>query len=81
MTNGKLISGYVKQGFEAVQEAFLKNFENRNALGAACCVYYKDEKVVDLWGGAYSSFKQHLQPLMMPHYFSISLDSLQVCES
>jgi len=51
MTDEKLVSGYVKQGFDAVQEAFLKNFEDRNELGAACCVYHKGEKVVDLWGG------------------------------
>lgn len=44
-------SGYVKPGFEAVREAFVENFELRNELGAACCVYYQGEKVVDLWGG------------------------------
>ncbi|MFW9921788.1 MAG: serine hydrolase domain-containing protein [Candidatus Thorarchaeota archaeon] len=46
-----MISGYVKPGFEAVKTAFEENFEKRNELGAACCVYYKGEKVVDLWGG------------------------------
>jgi CubicO group peptidase (beta-lactamase class C family) len=44
-------SGYVKPGFEAVQEAFVENFKRRNELGAACCIYYCGEKVVDLWGG------------------------------
>lgn len=47
----KAISGFVKPGFEAVQEAFVENFERRNELGAACCIYYRGEKVVDLWGG------------------------------
>jgi CubicO group peptidase (beta-lactamase class C family) len=41
----------VKPGFEAVQEAFVENFTRRNELGAACCIYYRGEKVVDLWGG------------------------------
>ncbi len=45
------IAGYVKPGFEAVREAFVENFTRRNELGAACCIYYQGEKVVDLWGG------------------------------
>jgi len=49
-TNGE-ISGFVKPEFEAVKEAFTKNFQDRNELGAACCIYYNGEKVVDLWGG------------------------------
>jgi CubicO group peptidase (beta-lactamase class C family) len=44
-------SGSVKPGFEAVQEAFAENFARRNELGAACCIYYQGEKVVDLWSG------------------------------
>ncbi|MFW9926589.1 MAG: serine hydrolase domain-containing protein [Candidatus Thorarchaeota archaeon] len=51
MTNTSAISGFVKPGFEAVEETFVENFEHRNELGAACCIYYKGEKVVDLWGG------------------------------
>jgi len=45
------ISGYVKPGFEPVRDAFAANFERRGELGAACCVYHRGEKVVDLWGG------------------------------
>ena len=45
------ISGFVKAGFEAVRQAFTDNFERRHELGAACCIYYQGEKVVDLWGG------------------------------
>lgn len=51
MTQSTLISGFVKSGFEAVRETFVENFENRDELGAACCVYHEGEKVVDLWGG------------------------------
>ena len=46
-----LIAGRVKPGFEAVREAFVANFARRNELGAACCIYYRGEIVVDLWGG------------------------------
>jgi len=45
------ISGAVKPGFEAVRDAFVENFERRNELGAACCAFYRGDKVVDLWGG------------------------------
>lgn len=45
------ISGHVEPEFEAVREAFAENFTRRNELGAACCIYHRGEKVVDLWGG------------------------------
>ena len=45
------VSGFIKPGFEAVQQAFVENFEKHKELGAACAVYYRGEKVVDLWGG------------------------------
>lgn len=45
------IEGHVNPGFEAVREAFTENFVRRQELGGACCVYYKGQKVVDLWGG------------------------------
>lgn len=50
--NGRArIEGSARPDFEPVREAFLENFERRKELGAACCVYYRGEKVVDLWGG------------------------------
>jgi CubicO group peptidase (beta-lactamase class C family) len=45
------IHGFVNPGYEAVRDAFAENFTRRRELGAACCVYHKGEKVVDLWGG------------------------------
>jgi len=44
------IHGTVDPGFEAVREAFARNFEN-GELGAAVCAYVDGRKVVDLWGG------------------------------
>ena len=41
----------MSSGYEAVREAFAENFARRREVGAACCVYHKGEKVVDLWGG------------------------------
>ncbi|RQM33705.1 serine hydrolase domain-containing protein [Rhodococcus ruber] len=45
------IHGYARDDFAAVRQAFAENFSHRRELGAACCVYYRGEKVVDLWGG------------------------------
>jgi CubicO group peptidase (beta-lactamase class C family) len=45
------VHGFVRRGYEAVREAFAENFAKRREIGAACCVYHKGEKVVDLWGG------------------------------
>lgn len=47
----RAVAGFAKPGFEAVRQAFIENFERREELGAACCVYHRGEKVVDLWGG------------------------------
>jgi len=38
-----------------VRETFDDNFARRDELGGACCVYYRGEKVVDLWGGIRNS--------------------------
>lgn len=49
--NSADVHGFVSPGYEAVRDAFTENFIRRGELGAACCVYHKGEKVVDLWGG------------------------------
>jgi len=46
-----MIHGSVSSGFEEVETEFKRNFAERDELGAACTIYYKGEKVVDLWGG------------------------------
>jgi CubicO group peptidase (beta-lactamase class C family) len=45
------IDGCISAGFATVRDAFVENFSLRKELGAACCVYCRGEKVVDLWGG------------------------------
>ena len=45
------VYGFVRKGYEAVCEAFSENFSRRREVGAACCIYHRGEKVVDLWGG------------------------------
>jgi len=46
-----VISGFARPDFQSVKQVFAENFSKHGELGAACCVYYKGEKVVDLWGG------------------------------
>jgi CubicO group peptidase (beta-lactamase class C family) len=45
------LHGTVAPGFEPVGEAFARNFAERGEVGAACAVWRRGEKVVDLWGG------------------------------
>jgi CubicO group peptidase (beta-lactamase class C family) len=45
------VHGEVAPGFEEVERAFRANLTRRRELGAACAIYHKGEKVVDLWGG------------------------------
>ncbi|MCB2196489.1 MAG: beta-lactamase family protein [Bacteroidetes bacterium] len=47
----KVIHGYVAPGFEEVEQEFRNNYIYRDENGSALTIYYKGEKVVDLWGG------------------------------
>lgn len=55
MSGGKAkpveVHGFARRDFAAVRAAFVENFAHRKEVGAACCIYYGGEKVVDLWGG------------------------------
>mmetsp|Transcript_17012 Transcript_17012/g.28417 ORF Transcript_17012/g.28417 Transcript_17012/m.28417 type:complete len:485 (-) Transcript_17012:272-1726(-) len=50
---GKAIAvhGSCATGWESVRDVFAQSFTERLEGGAALCVYYKGERVVDLWGG------------------------------
>lgn len=45
------IQGEVAEGYEAVREAFVRNFEGLGDRGAAVAVYRDGRRVVDLWAG------------------------------
>ena len=51
MVDESMIHGSVSPVFKEVEAEFKRNFSERGELGAACAVYLKGEKVVDLWGG------------------------------
>ncbi|TMA33429.1 MAG: beta-lactamase family protein [Deltaproteobacteria bacterium] len=46
----KTVHGAWAPGFEGVSAAFARNFAE-GEVGAACCVYWNGEPVVDVWGG------------------------------
>ncbi|MEU5811148.1 serine hydrolase domain-containing protein [Streptomyces sp. NPDC047718] len=45
------IQGQVAEGFEAVRDAFIRNFEVLGDRGAAVAVFRDGRRVVDLWAG------------------------------
>ena len=45
------IDGVCQPGFEAVKEAFSREFEAGNELGASVCITLEGQTVVDLWAG------------------------------
>lgn len=51
MADQSFIYGVVSTGFEKVKQEFERNFIERKEIGAACTIFYKGKKVVDLWGG------------------------------
>jgi len=46
------IHGTVKEGFERIKEQFSHNFEHHKEIGASLAIYWRGEKIVDLWGGS-----------------------------
>jgi CubicO group peptidase (beta-lactamase class C family) len=45
------IQGIAEQRFGAVRDAFIRNFEDRDEVGACVSVTLDGRTVVDLWGG------------------------------
>ena len=45
------VEGECDPKFEAVLDAFISNFEQRDELGASICVKVEGRTIVDLWGG------------------------------
>lgn len=51
MSNPIPIGGACAPGYEAVRDAFVRNFTDHDEAGAAVAVWVKGELVVNLWGG------------------------------
>ena len=48
--NGE-VSGFYDPQFERVADEFVRNFQERDEVGASVCIKLEGETVVDLWGG------------------------------
>ncbi len=48
---GTVIQGECDPRFTAVRQALARNFAERGEIGSAVAIYYRGEKVADLWGG------------------------------
>ena len=46
------VNGFCDPHFQRVADEFVRNFEERDEVGAAVCVTLEGEPVVDLWGGS-----------------------------
>jgi CubicO group peptidase (beta-lactamase class C family) len=51
LDDGRLIQGFVADGYGPVMDTFRANFRDRHELGASCAVYRGGATVVELWGG------------------------------
>ena len=45
------VFGEVDDGYGALMDAFVGNFDERGDVGAGCTVYVNGRMVVDLWAG------------------------------
>src|SRR3954469_25822377 len=45
------VDGLVEPGFEAVRDAFVRNFDEHGEVGAGFSLPVEGRKVVDIWGG------------------------------
>ncbi len=45
------IKGHCEPDFEDILDEFVRNFEERNELGASLCINLAGETIVDVWGG------------------------------
>ena len=50
-TRDVALHGDVEDGYGSVADEFLRNFRERQDLGAGCAAYVGGRKVVDLWAG------------------------------
>ena len=51
LNHGATVRGHCEPAFEPVAQAFVRNFEQFDEVGASVCIIEDGRKVVDLWGG------------------------------
>ncbi|HEY1651352.1 MAG TPA: serine hydrolase domain-containing protein [Acidimicrobiales bacterium] len=81
-TTSTSLTGLVEPGFEAVRDAFARNFEEGHELGAAFCVHVEGRKVVDLCGGSFDATgTRPYGPDALQLVFSTTKGATAVCAS
>ncbi|SER88752.1 serine hydrolase domain-containing protein [Salisediminibacterium halotolerans] len=68
MAEPYIVKGATADGFAEVEAEFARNFTERAELGAACTIYYRGEKVVDLWGGYRKDHEPWLENTKVPAF-------------
>lgn len=58
--DGIAVRGSIEDGYGPVLDAFVRNFRERQDLGAGCTVYVAGRSVVDLWAGVADRRTGHL---------------------
>ncbi len=81
-----LVRGQFDPAFAEVAWEFRQNFAERGEYGAAGCVYYRGEKVVDLWGGyrdvkARAPWQENTMVLMFSVTKGLAAMCLALCHS
>ena len=80
MADSDTITGLVEPGFEAVRDAFARNFEQGRERGAAFCAHIEGRKVVDLYGGAFDGAGTRLYgPEALQLVFSTTKGATAIC--
>jgi CubicO group peptidase (beta-lactamase class C family) len=51
LQDGRRVHGFADEGYGVVVDEFVRNFTERNDLGAGCAAYERGRLIVDLWGG------------------------------
>ncbi len=66
--------------FESVARAFRRNFANGSEVGAACCIYWRGEPVLDVWGGlADAGTRRTWEQDTLVGVFSASKGAVAIC--
>jgi CubicO group peptidase (beta-lactamase class C family) len=74
------VSGDCDPAFGGVQDAFVRNFEERGELGAAVAVWLNGRLVVDLWGGFADAVEQGpWERDTIAHAYSVSKPLVAAC--
>ncbi|MFZ0887110.1 MAG: serine hydrolase domain-containing protein [Candidatus Binataceae bacterium] len=75
-----MIGGRHDARFEAVRDAFHRNFAERGEIGASLCIYVDGRAVVDLWGGYADQAKTHpWRPETLVAIFSVGKAITALC--